>query len=193
MAELEIERRITKARDNIKELEDKIEEKLEKVDFDESKLGSGVKGHITKWNKKIKEYEAQISKDEEIVKSLRTKLESTSSSSGGGTSTSNTSSLNKELKNMKNDFDGQSMFRPPMDVSLFVRNMQMLHNTHCKHNTSLEADFITACEAKIDTTYRIALQEHVSTNGRFLTWAAMKKYLVSTHRSATTLFKNWQR
>ena len=193
MAELEIESRISKCFDSISDFEQKIDAKQAEVNYDDTKLTSGIKGHITKWEKKINELKEQISKDEAIVAALRLKTENTPSSGGGGSTSSSSTGMSKEVKNLKHDFSCQPMFSPPMDVSLFVRSMQMLYNSHVKHNSNLELDFVSSVESKIDTCYRIELQAYVESNGRFMTWAKMKEYLVNTHRSATTIFQELAR
>ena len=188
-----IELRINRAYEEIKETEAKIEEKLKAVDYEKSQLSGGIKGHVTKWENKVEELKEQIKEDKETVKSLRRKSEA-APSSGGGVSTSTTSSgLSKELKNLKHDFSGQPMFVPGRDVSLFVRSMQMVWNSHVKHNSNLEADFCAEVEYKIDPSYRLDLQEYVAVKGRFTTWATMKAYLVKTHRSCTTIYQELKR
>ena len=102
MAELEIETRINKCFDSISDFEQKIDAKQAEVNYDDTKLTSDIKGHITKWEKKIVELKEQISKDEAIVAALRLKTENTPSSGGGGsTSSSSYYSMSRHFKKFK--------------------------------------------------------------------------------------------
>ena len=189
MAELlELQQRITLFHATIKDCEDKLEEKLAAVDYDESKLKSGIKSAVTRWRNKIDEVKQEITDSKAEIEKLRAlKTENVESSSqsqtGGG------GQVSKAVKNLTRDIEAQPKFSPSMDVSIFVRTMTMVWNTHCKNNKGIESDFVNLCEGRIDQIYRIPMQRHIDTNGAFSTWKEMKDYLVTTHRSCTTLFQ----
>ena len=187
MTELVLQTRVNQYLEQICQLEAKIDEKLEKVDYDEDNLGT-MKGIVTRWRNKIKEHQANIEEAKAEIKTLKTapKSEGLNSSmsgqSGGGT-------LSKELKRLQHDFNNHPRFAPPLDVAVFARSMQVLYDTHVKHNIMLENDFVQQVECHIDTTYRVQLQRYIDVNERFSSWKDMKTYLVETHRSCTTLFQ----
>ena len=189
MAEiLELQKRINKFIDLKYELDEKIEVKLEAVDQDESKLGTH-KASVTRWRNNITRLDADIVKYEDEIKALRATKTETSESivhvqSGGGAST-----FSKELKTLQHDFSTHPRFSQKLDVAVFTRHMQVLYDTHVAVCTGLEQDFVKLVECHIDTSYRVQLQRYVEANSRFATWSELKKYLVETHRSCTTLFQ----
>ena len=168
-------------------LEDKIDEKLEKVDYDESKLGTN-QGAVTRWRKRITETKKDISETRKEIEKLQQLKTDNSESATQAQSVATTPSISKELKRLQHDFTTQPRFTPQLDVAVFTRSMQVLYDTHVKCNLSLESDFVKQVEVHIDTSYRIQLQRYVETNGRFSTWKSLKEYLVNTHRSMSTLF-----
>ena len=190
---LELQRRITAHHTTIDKLEEKIEEKLALVDDDEEKLKGGNKSAVTRWRNKITKIEADIAKCETAIEKAEARLlkaegkgTSNQAQSGGG---SQETGVSKAVKNLTRDIEAQSKFSPQVDVSVFAQTMTMVWNTHVKNNISIEADFVSLCEGRIDRVYRIPMQSYTEANGSFSTWEEMKTYLLSTHRSCTTIFQ----
>ena len=190
---LEIRQLISAHHATIEKLEDKIDEKLALIEYDEEKLKGGNKSAVTNWRNKVTKIEADITECKaEIVKvearllKAENKESSNQDQSGGG---SQVTGVSKAVKNLTRDIEAQPKFAPPLDVSVFARTMTMVWNTHVKNNKSIEADFVSLCEGRIDQVYRIPMQSYTEDNGSFSTWAEMKTYLLSTHRSCTTIFQ----
>ena len=191
MAELELQTRISQFFLDIQVLENKIEEHEAAVDYDTDKLKPGHKGAITRWRNKITEIKGEIAAAKTEIATIRDmKKENTS---GQGQSEGGSSQISKDVKNLTRDIQSQPKFCPPMDVAVFVRSMNMIWNSHVKHKSNLENDFVNLCEGHMDQIYRIPLQRYVETNGRFTNWMEMKTYLVDTHRSCTTIFQELTR
>ena len=186
-----LEQRVTQFEADIKEVETKIDNMLEKVEHDETKLNSGQKGSVTKWNKKVTNLQAKIDAIEvKISAANKTKTEnSTSSPSQSGGDTKET----KALKALIKDFQRQPIFAPGVDIAVFVRSMQMLWNSHVKYDSSLESDFTTLVEGHISTAYRIQLQKYTAANARFANWTEQRDYLLKTHKSCSTVFMEIQK
>ena len=191
---LELQRRITAHHATIDKLEEKIEEKLALVDDDEEKLKGGNKSAVTRWRNKITKIEADIAKCETAIEKAEARLlkaedkgPSNQAQSGGG---SQETGVSKAVKNLTRDIEAQSKFSPQVDVSVFAQTMTMVWNTHVKNNISIEADFVSLCEGRIDRVYRIPMQAYTEANGSFSTWEEMKTYLLSTHRSCTTISRS---
>ena len=91
------------------ELDDKIDAKLDIVDYDESKLGKN-KAAVTRWRNRISETKQDIEKFRNEIEKLQTmkkeELEfAVPVQSGGGTP-----SISKELKRLQHDFTTQPRF-----------------------------------------------------------------------------------
>lgn len=98
----------------------------------------------------------------------------------------------EKVKRMLKDIENQKLFGPSTSVETFCQTMSMIHTTHVKLCTELEADFCMATETRLCVSYRAQFQAY-NAEGVVKNWADFKKYLLESHKSAITIYQEMAR
>ena len=167
-------------------LDQKIADKEDEATMTETELTGGNKAAVSKWRNQVAELEQQLEK-------LQLDTKPTVTPQPGATApTSTPSPLREAHMDMARDVASQPMLDPSIDVAVFTRRMNVCFNTHCKKEPRLVPDFLRQVEQRLSPDYRHSFQ--LNTQDKAIsTWPQMEEYLLSCHKSNTTVFQELQK
>ena len=176
-------------------------------DLDESGLEPAQKTTLTRWRNELVKLEQQIitlhaaeeaKRQEQKEAELQKRLEMEKATlmlfehkpgpvSGGDKNVAKAEPAGN-LKLLKSDMDQQPELTPRLDVAIFVRKMGVVYKSHVEGEPSLLKTFLMMVEQKMHTSYRQTFQAR-DASVTVDTWAAMRDYLLRTHKSNSTIFQ----
>ena len=190
-------------RARVAKLHELIDNRQDEIDREILENTSGNKAAITRWKNEVKELlpiirtKCQAAREEALRvakenrdRKLQAELEAIRSRVTGESKpdVSGQSRLRDHSMNMSRDVLSQPMLDPTIDVAVFCRQMSVVFNTHCTKVPELEADFMRVVEQRLCAQYRRSYQLNTNDKPKE-TWAEMEQYLLSMHKSSSTIFQ----
>ena len=169
-------------------LDQKIAEKEDEATFDGTPLTGGNKAAITKWKLQLETLEAKLDELQSETKPVPVHHHTTETHHHTAADVSGQSRRRDAVNLMSRDILAQPELCPKLDVAVFCRRMGVVWNTHCKNSTELEADFLRILEQRLCQNYRHSYQVNTDADP-ITTWKGMEEYLLSKHKSNSTLFQ----
>ena len=189
-------------RARIEKLLDQVDQRQIELDNGEHEKEAGHRAAITRWSKEAKllsgilndkvkaeaEEARKIAKENSDAK-LQAEIAEIQNRTGVEIKPEvGQSSLRDSITLMSRDVLAQPQLTPNLDVSIFIRRIGMVYQTHCKDRPELETNFLRCVEQQLDPQYRHSFQQNTLSEP-VRTWSAMEKYLMKTHKSNSTLFQ----